>query len=119
MAWEHHVVLVAVPLHLEDPAAAAGTHETPDAALIDDLQGLGEMQVVQEVQGAQLLVGGAPGRCEVTKNLGGNGVHPHRVHRLHVIGESCVACLATPHEACDPTRPQKAVRPAAVLLPHV
>lgn len=62
MRWEHHVVLVAVSLHLVEPASAAGSHETPHATLIDDLQRLGEVGVVQEVQAAQLLVCGRSSR---------------------------------------------------------
>lgn len=102
VAWEHHVVLVAVPLHLVHSAAAAGTHETPHSALIDDLQGLGEVRVVQKMQNAQLLVRGAAGYCESTKYFGGNVVHPHRVHRLHRSGNRLYHCW----DASNAPRPQ-------------
>ena len=75
MRREDEVALVAVALHLEHPAPAACAHEAEHAALIDNLQGLDEVRVEEEVQGAQLLVAGA--------GLGGQLAEELVSHLLH------------------------------------
>lgn len=90
VGWVHNVVLVAVALHLVDAAPAAGSHETPHAALIDDLQGLCEVRVVEEVQVAQLLVCGAASGRNSGQYFGRNAFEPHCARCLHVRdGDRC------------------------------
>ena len=80
MAREHDVVLAAVPANLVHPAPAAGAHETEHAALVDDLQRLGEVRVEQEVQAAQLIVAGGAGGGDGGKYLLSHALHGACLH---------------------------------------
>ena len=81
MLGVHQVVLRGVPVHQVDAAAAARPNVASHAALVHDLQGLGEVGVVDEVQAAQLLVGESSGGAHGGQQLGAHGLHGALLHR--------------------------------------
>lgn len=80
MGWEDDVGLRALPVNLVHAPPAAGAHGTPDAALIHDLQCLGEVRVEQEVQGTELLVGGGARFGDGVQDVGPQRLNGSSLH---------------------------------------
>lgn len=91
MIGVHQVVLRGVPVHQVDASAAAGAHVAGHAPLIHYLQCFGEVGAVDEVQAAQLLVGGRPGSAHGGQQLGPHGLHGARLHRGEVPSSAAAA----------------------------
>ena len=96
----HQVVLRGVPVHQVDAPAAARAHVAGHAPLVHYLQRLGEVGAVDEVQAAELLVGGRAGGAHGGQQLGPHGLHGARLHRGKV--PSSRARLPVHHERRRP-----------------
>ena len=81
MIREHHVVLGALAVHLEDAATAVGALEAPHAALVHDLQRLDQVGVVEEVQRRQVLVRDAARGADCFEQLGAQALDGDALHR--------------------------------------